>query len=406
MALRARTTAGPKPTPRLLTKRSSPTRPTSNTLASAVTRRPTAVSGEQPSTPTSFAKSLPVPSGTTPSGTPPPEASRPFATSWTVPSPPTATTRCAPLRTAAAASAAPSPGPPVRVTSTAQPCWRKARATGSSARPPAPRPAAGLTMTWAEIRGYKIGDDRRSVDRDRFRLSLGEPARLRALRRGRPQTPGARGLLHAAVRRGGGIPAVPPGGGDPHGQRCGELRGAVRRESQHAGDRVAPRPRPRGGRGARGRRRAHQSLGRGHARRPGVLLVELLRVCESDHPERRGAVPVLQEPHVHRRLSASLRPGARGGVAAGPRRGAVRPGRHPHVLPRGRETALRQVCRRRRVRRRPRGGGSVWESNPPRPLRAPAGFEDRSDHQAQSAPAAPGKLSPIFRSVPHATRSR
>src|SRR3989442_2710282 len=31
----------------------------------------------------------------------------------------------------------PSPGPPVRVTSTAHPCWRKARATGSSARSPA-----------------------------------------------------------------------------------------------------------------------------------------------------------------------------------------------------------------------------------------------------------------------------
>src|SRR2546427_11537279 len=35
------------------------------------------------------------------------------------------------------------------------------------------------------------------------------------------------------------------------------------------------------------------------------------------------------------------------------------------------------------------GGGSIWESNPPRPLRAPYGFEDRSDHQAQSTPTAP-----------------
>ena len=32
-------------------------------------------------------------------------------------------------------------------------------------------------------------------------------------------------------------------------------------------------------------------------------------------------------------------------------------------------------------------GGSVWESNPPEPPKAPpSGFEDRASHQAKSAP--------------------
>ena len=34
-----------------------------------------------------------------------------------------------------------------------------------------------------------------------------------------------------------------------------------------------------------------------------------------------------------------------------------------------------------------RCGGSVWESNPPEPPKAPpSGFEDRASHQAKSAP--------------------
>jgi len=71
-----------------------------------VTSRRTAPTALCRYTPTSFAKSFPLPIGTTPSATsaPPGERSNPFATSCTVPSPPTATTRCAPACTARAAS--------------------------------------------------------------------------------------------------------------------------------------------------------------------------------------------------------------------------------------------------------------------------------------------------------------
>ncbi len=51
-----------------------------------------------------------------------------------------------------------------------------------------------------------------------------------------------------------------------------------------------------------------------------------------------------------------------------------------------------RTCARTAMRRRRSGdrGGSVWESNPPRLNRALDGFEDRSSHQARSAPALPG----------------
>ena len=155
MALRTRTTSGPKPNPTLFTKYSPQTSPASNLAVRAVTSRRTARTGLCRYTPTSFAKSLPLPIGTTPSATSPPAPCRssPLATSCTVPSPPTATMRCAPACTACAASCAPWPGASVRSTSTDHP-WRwNSRAMGSSARAAAPRPAAGLRTTWAWIRG-------------------------------------------------------------------------------------------------------------------------------------------------------------------------------------------------------------------------------------------------------------
>jgi len=39
-----------------------------------------------------------------------------------------------------------------------------------------------------------------------------------------------------------------------------------------------------------------------------------------------------------------------------------------------------------------RCGGSAWESNPPKPPKAPSnGFEDRTGHQARSAPLSPSE---------------
>src|SRR5205809_1312673 len=164
MVLRTRTTSGPKPKPTLFTKYSPQTRPTSNLAVRAVTSRRTARAGLCRYTPASFAKSLPLPIGTTPSATSPPLPwrSTPFATSCTVPSPPTATIRCAPAPTACAASSAPWPGPSVRATSTDHPWWWNSRAIGSSARAAAPRPAAGLSTTWAWIRGFIIRTEARS----------------------------------------------------------------------------------------------------------------------------------------------------------------------------------------------------------------------------------------------------
>jgi len=107
MALRTRTTAGPKPSPMVLTKHSSSTCPTSNRRTWAVARRRTARTGAWPYIPTSFAKSFPVPTGTTPSDAAALSRRSPFATSCTVPSPPTATTQVAPSRAACAASAVP-----------------------------------------------------------------------------------------------------------------------------------------------------------------------------------------------------------------------------------------------------------------------------------------------------------
>ena len=72
MALRTRTTSGPKPKPMLFTKYSPRARPTSNATTRAVTSRRTARSGLWRYTPTSLAKSFPVPIGTTPSWTSPP----------------------------------------------------------------------------------------------------------------------------------------------------------------------------------------------------------------------------------------------------------------------------------------------------------------------------------------------
>src|SRR5882762_8502934 len=158
MPLRTRTTSGPKPNPTLFTKYSPHTRPASNRAVWAVTSRRTARTGLCRYTPASFAKSFPLPIGTTPRATSPPpwQRSNPFATSCTVPSPPTATIRCAPACTARAASSAPWPGRSVRSTSTDHPWWWNSRAMGSSARAAAPRPAAGLSTTWAWIRGFYI----------------------------------------------------------------------------------------------------------------------------------------------------------------------------------------------------------------------------------------------------------
>src|SRR5207247_176668 len=61
-------------------------------------------------------------------------------------------TRATPSRAARAASSVPWPGASVRTTSTAQPWRRNSRATASSARAPAPPPAAGLRIIWAWIR--------------------------------------------------------------------------------------------------------------------------------------------------------------------------------------------------------------------------------------------------------------
>src|SRR6266536_2444426 len=93
--------------------------------------------------------------GTTPRVAGARAARRPFATSWTVPSPPTAMTCRAPFAAARVASSTPCPGRAVSATSTAQPCARKARHTGSRARRAAPRPAAGLRMmcAWSTLIG-------------------------------------------------------------------------------------------------------------------------------------------------------------------------------------------------------------------------------------------------------------
>ena len=74
MALRTRTTSGPKPNPTLFTKYSSQTRPASNRVVWAVTSRCTARTGLYRYTPASFAKSFPLPIGTTPSATSAPVA--------------------------------------------------------------------------------------------------------------------------------------------------------------------------------------------------------------------------------------------------------------------------------------------------------------------------------------------
>src|SRR5436309_2868390 len=100
IAFRTLTTSGPKPSPMLLTKYSSPTRPTSKRRARAAASCATARSGACRATPTSFAKSLPVPTGTTPIWAAARWRSIPFATSFTVPSPPTATMPLTPSSTA------------------------------------------------------------------------------------------------------------------------------------------------------------------------------------------------------------------------------------------------------------------------------------------------------------------
>jgi len=117
----------------------------SNRATWAVTSRRTAPTALCRYTPTSFAKSFPLPIGTTPSATSAPPGngvtrSPPHAR---LPSPPTATTRLRPRlhRARRELRAVARPRGPLH--STDHPwCWNS-RAMGSSARAAAPRPAAG-----------------------------------------------------------------------------------------------------------------------------------------------------------------------------------------------------------------------------------------------------------------------
>src|SRR2546425_709496 len=77
------------------------------------------------------------------------------------------------------------------------------------------------------------------------------------------------------------------------------------------------------------------------ASRLAYVLYVGLTLNRPDRTQGGRAVPLAQESHVYRGLSAGLRLGAGDRLAGWARRRAVRPGRHPHLLSPGREAAFR-----------------------------------------------------------------